>query len=65
MDKITIEQYGAVIVLQNNDNPAAELADMFRAALLAAGYLPETVNRFVPELTIYELPRRIITRNPV
>ena len=49
IDRITIEQYGAVLVLQNNDNTAEELVDMFRAALLAAGFMPETVNRFVPD----------------
>ena len=48
-DRITIEQHGAVIVLQSNDNTAEELVDMFRAALLAAGYLPETVDRFIPD----------------
>jgi hypothetical protein len=48
-DRITIEQNGAVLVLQNADNTANELVDMFRAALLAAGYAPETVDRFVPE----------------
>ena len=48
-DRITIEQNGAVLVLQNNDNTAEELVDMFRAALLAAGFMPGTVNRFVPD----------------
>jgi 23S rRNA G2069 N7-methylase RlmK/C1962 C5-methylase RlmI len=49
MERITIEQYGAVLVLQNNDNTAWELVEMFRAALLAAGFLPEIVDKFVPE----------------
>lgn len=49
MDRITIEQYGAVLTLQNNDNTAEQLVDMFRAALLAAGFVPDTVNRFVPD----------------
>jgi hypothetical protein len=49
LDRITIEQNGAVLVLQNADNTVNELVDMFRAALLAAGYLPETVDRVVPE----------------
>ena len=48
-DRITIEQHGAVIVLQSNDNTAEELVDMFRAALLAAGFMPETVDRLVPD----------------
>ena len=48
-DRITIEQYGAVLVLQNNDNAAEDLVNMFRAALLAAGFMPETVDRLVPD----------------
>lgn len=48
-DRITIEQNGAVLVLQSNDNTAEQLVNMFRAALLAAGYMPETVDSFVPE----------------
>ena len=49
LDRITIEQNGATLVLQNADNTVNELVDMFRAALLAAGYAPETVDRVVPE----------------
>lgn len=47
-DRITIEQYGAVLVLQNNDNAAEDLVNMFRAALLAAQFTPETVDSLVP-----------------